>query len=258
MAASYSVRLTQPNFVGRATKVRIPGTASLSLIPSAFDLAAFEEFAPRTAGLRKWTLDPSLLVLASVVDYPTAQASFTDFRVTDRGAATSTVDCILTEMNRSLAQMTGAQLTFKSQEIITAPPGSRFKVTDIATGSIVVLLARSLGANGRGMAYTGQDLWTFNRGVVFLHADDLPPCSPTAARVIPHELGHALGYAWNHVSKQPSIMGSPPFPMTQFDQDAIAVINQRPPGNKAPDSDPDDFSSNLLDDLRALSTEPVP
>jgi hypothetical protein len=144
-------------------------------------------------------------------------------------------------------------------ELLTAAPQSRFRTDQIPADSIVVLFARDLGSNGRGIAYVSEQPWTFNRGVVFLHADHLPLCSSTAERVVPHELGHALGYAPNHVAKQPSLMGSPPsFPLTQFDHDAIALINQRPPGNRAPDMDPDDFSLNLTAELIGGSGEPIP
>jgi hypothetical protein len=258
-AATYVLGLTKPGFVERATRVRIPGQVELSLIPVDFHLDAFEEFAPRTPGLRKWMTDPALLILRNVVDFLGAQANFTDFRVTDREIAPAAIDCIWSYLRTSISELTRGTRTFSRLELLAAMPQSRFRTDQVSAHSIVVLFARDLGANGRGVAYDGEQPWTLNRGVVFLHADHLPLCSPTAQQVVPHELGHALGYAPNHVTKQPSIMGSPiAFSLTQFDRDAIALINQRPPGNRAPDADPDDFSLNLAGELHGGSGEPIP
>jgi hypothetical protein len=258
-AATYSIGLTKPEFVQRTTKARIPGDVAISMISSAFDLVAFEEFAPRASGLNKWITNPTLLILKNPVDFLGAQANFTDFRVTDREVAPSGIDCVTAYMRAAITEMTGGRLSFTRTEIITAASGSRFRTDQTPVDSMVTLFARDLGSNGRGVAYVGQEPWVFNRGVVFLHADSLPLCSSTAERVVPHELGHALGYAPNHVAKQPSLMGSPPFfPLTQFDRDSIAVINQRPPGNRAPDADPDSFSINVSSRLQTGAQEPIP
>jgi hypothetical protein len=258
-AASYALALTKPGFVERATKVSIPVQVELSIIPADFDLAAFEEFAPRTSGLRKWMTDPAVLILRNVVDFLGAQANFRDFRVTDREIVPGAIDCIWSYLRSSISELTGGTRAFSRLELLAATSQSRFRTDQLSAHSIVVLFARDLGANGRGVAYGGEQPWTFNRGVVFLHADHLPLCSSTAQQVVPHELGHALGYAPNHVTKQPSIMGSPiAFSLTQFDGDAIALINQRPPGNRAPDVDPDDFSLNLSTEPQGPSGDTIP
>jgi hypothetical protein len=52
-----------------------------------------------------------------------------------------------------------------------------------------------------------------------------------------HELGHALGY--KHVTARPSIMNpSLGVDVTEFDRHGAAIAFQRPPGNRAPDTDP--------------------
>jgi hypothetical protein len=82
------------------------------------------------------------------------------------------------------------------------------------------------------------------RGVVWVSADNLPLCGSTAARVYPHELGHALGY--QHVMLEASIMSGvqPTSALTAFDRDAIRIVYQRPPGNRSPDVDPPTYVVN--------------
>jgi hypothetical protein len=52
-----------------------------------------------------------------------------------------------------------------------------------------------------------------------------------------HELGHALGY--QHVTSRTSIMNPALGPEpSQFDREGAIIAFQRPPGNRAPDTDP--------------------
>jgi hypothetical protein len=64
-------------------------------------------------------------------------------------------------------------------------------------------------------------------------------------RLRTHELGHALGY--KHLSTRPSIMnpilGSD---VTDFDRQGALIAFQRPPGNRAPDTDPASSSLRSL------------
>src|SRR5262249_850621 len=85
--STYALTLTHPDFVERRTAVKLPASGvHVSMMPSTFDQAAFEELAPRATatGLRRWTQDPSLTVLTNVVEYDgVAYAPL----VTDRGIA---------------------------------------------------------------------------------------------------------------------------------------------------------------------------
>ena len=69
-------------------------------------------------------------------------------------------------------------------------------------------------------------------------------CRITAARVYPHELGHALGY--QHVTLAASVMSGsqPTTALTPFDREAIRIVYQRPPGNRSPDIDPPAYVIN--------------
>jgi predicted Zn-dependent protease len=62
--------------------------------------------------------------------------------------------------------------------------------------------------------------------------------------VYPHELGHALGY--QHVTLEPSVMSgiNPTSALTEFDREALRIVYQRPPGNRAPDIDPPTYVIN--------------
>jgi hypothetical protein len=257
-ASRNSLTLTSEATISRVTQVHVPGEIRVSVIPDSFDLDAFEEYAPRVSGLRRWTSAPRLQVLKTVIDYATARSNFTEFRTTDREINNPGLDCTLGEMRRAIGDLSGGNFSFTSEETIVAPANSTFRTRDVPLNTIVLLFAQNLGANGRGTAYTDANPLVFERGVVFLSAGALPLCSPTAERVIPHEVGHALGYAPRHIFKQPSIMGSPPsFPMTPFDLDAIDILYGRPPGNRAPDNDPDDYSLNAAPS-QLLSLEPPP
>ena len=59
-----------------------------------------------------------------------------------------------------------------------------------------------------------------------------------------HELGHALGY--NHVTLRESVMNSSArIEPNEFDLHGARLAFLRPPGNRSPDEDPDEFTSNL-------------
>jgi len=242
--STYALLLTHPDFVERRTAVRLPANGvHVSMIPSTFDQAAFEELAPRatTTGLRRWTQDPSLTVLTTVVQYD--GVAYNPL-VTDRGVPGVDFGCLLDGVKHAIAPMSDGTMTFKKVETVTLPPGSRFTIPSTPEGTIVVAVARGLQANGRASAFAGVDPAVLVRGVVWITADDLSLCGSTAARVYPHELGHALGYG--HVTREPSVMSGiqPTSALTEFDREAIRIVYQRPPGNRTPDIDPPAYIIN--------------
>src|SRR5262245_51659069 len=242
--STYSLLLTHPSFVERRTAASLPASGlHVSMIPAAFDRAAFAEFAPRTttSGLRRWTANPSLTVLTNVVNYDGVAY---DPLVTDRQVPEADFRCMLDGVQRAIAPMSDNVLAFKKTDLLSLPAGSRFSMTSTSEGTIVLAVAHGLLANGRGSAFAGAQPTVLLRGVVWISADNLPLCGSVAARVFPHELGHALGY--EHVTLAASVMSGiqPTSALTAFDRDAIRIIYQRPPGNRAPDIDPPAYVVN--------------
>lgn len=240
----YALSLTHPDFIERRTAAALPASGlHVSIIPSTFDQAAFEEFAPRSTatGLRRWTTNPSLVVLRNVLEYD--GVNYVPL-VTDRQVSEADFNCMVDGVQRAIAPMSDSTLTFKKVNVLSPLAGSRFSVPGTAEGTIVLAAARGVQANGRAAAFAGVQPDVLVRGVVWITADNLPLCGSTAARVFPHELGHALGY--QHVTLEPSVMSGidPTSALTAFDREALRIIYQRPPGNRAPDIDPPGYVIN--------------
>ena len=242
--STYALLLTHPDFVERRTAAILPASGlHVSMIPLTFDRAAFEELAPRATavGLRRWTENPSLIVLANVVEYDGVAY---DPIVTDRHVADADFACLLDGVQRAIAPMSDNVMTFRAVDVVSPPAGSRFSIPGTSEGTIVVAVAHGLSANGRAATFAGLRPEVLVRGVVWVSADNLPLCGSTAGRVYPHELGHALGY--QHVMLEASVMSGvqPTSALTAFDRDAIRIVYQRPPGNRSPDVDPPTYVVN--------------
>jgi hypothetical protein len=237
-SSTYALSLTHPDFIERRTAAALPASGlHVSMIPSTLDQAAFEEFAPRstTTGLRRWIMNPSLVVLRNVVEYD--GVNYVPL-VTDRQVSEGDFKCMVDGVQSAIAPMSDSTLTFKKVDVVSPLVGSRFSIPSTAEGTIVLAAARGVQANGRASAFAGDQPDVLVRGVVWITADNLSLCGSTAARVFPHELGHALGY--QHVTLEPSVMSGidPTDAPTAFDREALRIIYQRPPGNRAPDIDP--------------------
>ena len=244
--ATVSLRLRHPAFVERETSVRVPDDrlVELSLVPTTHDLDAFEEFSPRASGLQRWRRNPRLLVLSHAVDYSGATLGFREFPVVDRPISAGQRDCLASRIGASLAEMSGGHLAWDAIEMGDVEPGTRFRTDQTPDGTIVVLPSMALGSPGRGTAYLGSEPFTLTRGAVWMDAEILNFC--VVAVLYRHELGHALGY--QHVTRTVSIMspGGLPAGPTEFDRNSIAILFQRPPGNRLPDRDPSGVSINQL------------
>jgi hypothetical protein len=156
------------------------------------------------------------------------------------------VDQLAQDLSWGLPQLTGGRFAeFSGQIRETGTPGAAVSVR--RTGEIVV--ARYTGLTS-ATGFWGYGRWatassgSVVAGIVMLDRDFELSGSNFRRSLRTHELGHALGY--NHVTNRASVMNSSArFEPNDFDLSAARLAFLRPPGNRAPDIDPDEFTSNL-------------
>jgi hypothetical protein len=245
------------SIVERRTSVNGPtsGRARLSLIPSSFDLRAFDEmFRTANGRLQRWTSRPSLVVIATVMAYrnPDDQYMTTGEQMTDEEVA-----ALVQHLTEGLTLLTGSTYTSFADVSIERPP-SGMRVLVIRPGAVVVgryngiqTFASTIGygrwAEDASGAVTGGSMF-LDRG--FDHDDS----RRRLLRI--HELGHALGYL--HVETRTSIMNPAIGPEpTEFDRTAAIVAFQRQPGNVSPDTDPQGIGGNPFGPRETMWMAPV-
>ena len=231
--------------VDRRTRLRVPGSdAVVSLIPGIFDLRAFDEMF-RLPMLLRWTTQPPLLV-------DTQAGQFTDVNAPDAMALNDEMSddqyaLLIADLSWALPQLTGGAFgTFASVTRQSSTPDSIIHLLN--DGSITVVRLVGLAAV---TGFWGYARWQFRdngeirAGLVMLDRDFDRSNSPFRRSLRTHEFGHALGY--QHVATRPSFMNtSATLEPTDWDRDACRIAFQRPPGNRSPDVDPSDFSTNRL------------
>jgi hypothetical protein len=235
---TFAAVITGTSIVERRTSVTGPSTerARLGIIPASYDLDAFNEmFRSANNRLQRWTTQPSLVIVASVMKYANGAEQFpaTSEALTDDELAS-----LASDLKNGLALLTGGTFTaFASVDI--EHPASGDQVTMRRTGKIVMgrftgitTLANTIGYG----SWAEQTDGTVVGGSMWLDRDfDKGDGRRSLLRT--HELGHALGY--NHVTVRPSIMNPSIGPEpTDFDRAGAVIAFQRPVGNVAPDSDP--------------------
>lgn len=234
----YTAVVSGAAIVERRTMVTGPSNvpARLSLMPASFDVHAFDEmFRTANARLQRWTTRPSLVVLASVMNY---RGEADEFAATAESMTDDEVSLLIAHLNEGLSLMTGGTYT-SFAEVKIERPASGERTSVVRVGAIVVgryngvqTFASTIGygrwaENGDG-SVVGGSMFLDSR---FDKNDD----RRRLLRI--HELGHALGQL--HVETRPSIMNPSIGPEpTEFDRQAAVVAFQRPPGNVSPDADP--------------------
>jgi len=201
-SGSFAAVIRSTTTIERRTTVAAPvGDLRLSLIPASFDLDAF------VASSEKMT--------------------------------DSEVSNLTTNLIEGLTLLTsGTYTSFGSTTVERPAPGDIVSVQ--RPGKIVIgRYSGIVTAEGTiGFAtWLDQDDGAVTGGSVFLDAVfDHDDSRRRLLRI--HELGHALGY--QHVTSRPSIMNPVLGPEpTDFDRAAATIAFQRPPGNRAPDRDPE-------------------
>jgi hypothetical protein len=224
-------------FVERLTGVDAPASGlRLSLIPTSFDMTAFDEMVRPDARLQRWNSRPRLIVLTSVMRFSAMRDD--TFFATDEKIPGSDVESIINDMRNALALLTaGTWSDFSAVDRESAEPAQSVLTT--RTGAIVVGRYSGIqgGANTIGYGrWAAQSDGTIVGGSVYLDRD-FDVTSSQRVKLRTHELGHALGYM--HVTAQTSIMNAMIGPdPTTFDRQAVRIAFARQPGNRAPDQDP--------------------
>jgi hypothetical protein len=237
-AGQHQTVVTGSAIVERRTLVAGPTSAParLSLVPSSFDLRAFDEmFRTANARLQRWTNRPALVVLASVMSY---RGEADEYAATSEQMTDEEVALLIQHLTEGLTLLTaGSYSSFADVSIERPAAGERRTVS--REGAIVVgryngilTFAQTIGYGRWAEAGDGSVVG----GAMFLDRGfDKTDDRRRLLRI--HELGHALGLL--HVTARPSIMNPSIGPEpTEFDRQAAAVAFQRPPGNTSPDTDP--------------------
>ena len=230
------VTLSGASVVERRRSVAIPADAKETLIPAAFDLAAFDEMFRGTGQLQRWTSAPALVVLASVMQYENIGSEL--YHATSAQLTDDEVTLLVEHLTEGLALLTGNRFTsFSSVEV--ERPASGARVNTLRDGAIVVGRYRGVQALantiGLGRWSTNGNTPEVTGGAMYL--DQNFDRNDDARRLLRiHELGHTLGYL--HVTKRTSIMNPAIGPEpTEFDRTAATIAFERVPGNQSPDND---------------------
>jgi len=236
VAAGQPEVLTAPSIVERHTVVAAASADPVreAVIPTDFDLEAFDQMFRGSGRIERWTNAPPLVVLTTVMNYETSFSDGQNYHATSEPLTDAETDLLISQLTDALALLTGNTFTaFASVE--RESPASGSTVNTLRPGKIVV--GRYKGIQGV-LNTIGFGRWATDAsgqvtgGSIYLDRD-FDKTSDKRRLLRTHELGHALGY--NHVTTRTSIMNPAIGPEpTSFDRQGAVVAFQRVPGNVSP------------------------
>jgi hypothetical protein len=238
-AGEYSVIVRGDSIVERQTQLNVGAgdAAKITLIPSSFDLAAYDEMMRSENGrLQRWTTQPSLVIIGSVMQFTGNYGE--PYTALGDSLSDDEVNGLVADLKEGLGLWTAHTYdTFASVTVERHAAGDRVSV--YRQGQIVVGRYKELRGLGLTIGYGSpaeNPQGAVVGGTVFLDRD-FDRDDPRRRLLRIHELGHAHGYM--HVTSRTSVMNPTIGPEpTDFDRTAPAIAFQRPVGNVAPDTDP--------------------
>jgi len=246
-AGATAIELTGAAVVERRTDVRLPidGVVKFGLIPASFDLVAFNEmFRGSHERLQRWMTAPSLVVLTTVMKFESSES--TSAEGTSEQIPSTEVDAMVRDLTDALATLTANTYTAFAQ-VTRESTSAGSRASTARNGQIVVARYRDLRTMTSSVGFgrwAEREDGVVTGGAMFLDATYDGTSEKRKLRT--HELGHALGY--KHVTTRPSIMNPVlGYDVMDFDRQGAAIAFQRPPGNRAPDTDPSSSIRTLSD-----------
>jgi len=218
---------------------------TITLMPSSIDLPAFNEMFRGSGGeLHRWAAAPRLVIQRRVLQFTSVSAS--TYTALGTMLSDEEVATLIGDLEWALPQLTGGTFSaFAGRDVETADEGASVAVS--RSGAVVVARYEGLTA---GSGFWGYGRWAWNglgevqMGIMMLDRAFETSGSSFRRSLRAHELGHTLGYT--HVTLRESVMQSHArHEPTPWDRDAARLAFQRPPRNRAPDTDPQQFVGNL-------------
>lgn len=242
--------LNAAGFVTRDTGVTAPaGAVQLSLIPSSFDLASFDQMfrhqqlAGTGPGLTRWTSAPAIVIERRVLQFTEVNAA--TYQALDETLTQAEVDSVADDMRAGYDILTAGRL---------GPPASLTSQEAAAGATVTPRQDRTIVVTRQKGLTTSTGFWGYARwsttadgevtsAVIMLDRDFEVSASVFHRSLRMHELGHALGC--QHISTgRLSVMNSNArTEPNDFDRQSARLASLRPTGNRTPDIDPASHSA---------------